>query len=70
MRGSFIKADGDRLAEIHRGLLRIGGNDSEQMAMREISLREPALLRAEDQSDAAAAGELFLYDEARDQGAE
>ena len=54
----FVQTHGNSLAEIHRGLARIGGNLHEHVAESEIFAGEPALLRPEDQRHAAAAGEL------------
>jgi hypothetical protein len=42
--------------------LGVGGNNCEQMAKGEVSLREAALFRAENEGDAAAARDFFLYE--------
>ena len=55
----FIKADGDGLSQIHRGL-RIGGWNCEQgMTEREVLTGEPSLLGTKDERDAAAALSLI-----------
>jgi len=63
-RAELIKTDSDGLAEIHRRLLWIGRDYGEYVAVREIFQGQAAFLRAEDESDVAAAGKLFL-DEGR-----
>lgn len=60
--GEFVKADGDRLAQIHRGLLGGGGDFDEQMAVRKVVTGKAVLLRAKDEGCAAAAGDFILED--------
>ena len=57
-RRQLIQAHGNGLAQVHRGLARIGGNLHQHVAESEILAGESALLRSEDKRHAAAAGEL------------
>ena len=49
--GEFVETDGDGLAEVHGAVLFAGGDAYEPMAVAEVFIREPALLRAEEQGD-------------------
>ena len=57
--GQFIKADCDRLAEVHGGLLGIGGDLKEQMAEGEVVAREAVFFRAKDKRYATASFKLI-----------
>jgi len=60
--GQLIEADGDRLAEVHRRLQGAGGDGNQLVAPGEILAREAVFFRAEDEGDAACAGQLLCND--------
>ena len=60
--GELVEAEGDGLSEVDGGLLGMGGNVDEQVAVRQIFACETVFFRAEDQGNARAAGELALDD--------
>lgn len=49
-----VKAYRDCLPQVHRGLLRLGGDSDQPVAVAEVLIREAALLRTEEQRDLAA----------------
>src|SRR5262245_10699057 len=48
----FVKADSDRLAEVHGALLLAGGDAQEPVAVAQVFVREAALFRAKDKRHA------------------
>ena len=61
-RGKLVEADGYGLAQVHGGLAGIGGDFDEQMTEGQVFSREAVLFRAEDEGDAATAGELLQHE--------
>ena len=57
--GQFVEAHRNSLAQVHRGLARVGGDFDEHVAVRQIVAGEAVFLGAENQGDAAAAVELL-----------
>ena len=53
-RGQLVEADRDGLAQVHRGLPRVGRNLDQQVAKRKIFAGEAVLLRPENQRDASS----------------
>jgi len=60
--GELVEADSDGLAQVHRGLLRVGGDLDQDVAPGEVFARKSMFFRAEDHGHAAATGE-FLTDQ-------
>jgi hypothetical protein len=51
--GKFVEADSDSLAEVHGAMLFTSGDAQEPVAVAEVFVREAALFRTEQNSDAA-----------------
>lgn len=66
-RGQLVEAYGYRLAQVHGGLMGIGGDFDEQMAVRKIFAGKTALFRAKDEGYSPASGD-FLLDERSERG--
>jgi hypothetical protein len=60
--GELIEANGNGLAQVHRGLEGVGGDLDQDVAPGEVFAGKSMFFRAEDQGDAAAAGQ-FLGDQ-------
>jgi len=56
----LVEADGDGLAEIHRGMTEVGvechGDGEEEMAVRELVVRETGFLGAKEEGDPVSGG--------------
>ena len=56
----LVEADGDGLAEVHRGLVSVGGDFDHGVAKGQIVAREAMLFRAEDDGDASRGSQLLI----------
>ena len=66
----FVEADRNGLAQVHRGLARVGRDFDEQMAIGQIFARKAMFFRAKDKGDAAAAWSSCCDQLAQEHGAE
>lgn len=61
-RGQLVEADSDGLAQVHGGLVGVGGDLDEEVAVGEVFAGEAVFFPTEDKGNAACAGEFALDD--------